>query len=206
MEEQSLARSTGLILILSGLVNAAFWITAWQIGSFVGATAVLHPLWAPSQALHLISATLGAIGLAGLFAVIRRSVGTWGSVSFAFALIGALCYFADAVIAFSIFPAVAQADPAMVSATGLMNIPPVMFTFIAFCVVFMIGHLALSLTLARTRLFPIGAIGLFALGAIMSNLPPGPVPTLVIEAGGVIFGAAVVWLGLVVMRRAEQEA
>ena len=94
----------------------------------------------------------------------------------------------------------------MVDATGLMNGPPLMFTFIAFCVVFMIGHLALSFTLAGTRLFPIGAIGLFALGAIMSNLPPGPVPTLVIQAGGVIFGAAVAWLGLVVMRRSEREA
>lgn len=172
---------------------------AWRIGSFVGATAVLNPLWAPSQALHLTASILGALGLAGLFAVLRRAVGLWSSLSFALALVGALCYFADGVIAFSIFPVLARMAPTMVAASGIMNGPPLLFTFIAFSVIFMIGYLALSVSLARTRMFPLGAIGLFAFGAVVSNLPPGPVPTALIQAGGVALGAGVIWLGLVVM-------
>ncbi len=206
MNEQSLARATGGLMILSGAANVAFWILAWRIGSFVGAAAVLDPLWAPSQALHLTASILGAIGLAGLFAVLRRAIGAGSALSFALALVGALCYFADGVIAFSIFPAVAQAAPTMVAASGIMNGPPLLFTFIAFSVMFMIGYLALSAALARTRMFPLGAIGLFALGAVISNLPPGPVPTALIEAGGVVFGAGAIWLGLVVMGQGRARA
>lgn len=184
------------MMAAGGIANAVFWLMVWQIGSFVGASAALDPLWTPSQWLHVIAAVLGTLGLVALFGAFRERLGVAGLISFAVAVVGAMGYFADGVIALAVFPVLAREAPGMLAATGAMNAPPVLFAFIAFSAIFMIGHVALSGVLLRTRAFPTGSLALFAAGAVLSHLPPGPVPTQVIQFGGIVFSIGATWIGL----------
>lgn len=183
-------------MVMGGVANVGFWSFAATIGSFVGASAVLNPLWVLSQALHVAAAALGAFGLVTIYAAYQARLGVLGLISFVIAFLGALCYFADGVIALAIFPAVAKTAPSMLASDGAINAPPVMFAFIAFSAISMIGYVAMSWALHRARLLPAPALALLAIGAILSNLPPGPVPALVIQIGGVLFGLGGVRIGL----------
>ena len=193
------------MMAASGVANAVFWLMAWKIGSFVGASAALDPLWTPGQWLHVVAAVLGTLGLAALFGAFRARLGVVGLISFAAAVVGAMCYFADGVLALAVFPVLATEAPEMLAATGAMNAPPVLFAFIAFSAIFMIGHVALSGVFLRARAFPTGSIVLFAAGAVLANLPPGPVPTQVIQFGGIVFSLAAIWIGLVAAVQGDPE-
>ena len=193
-------------MVIGGVANVGFWLLAATIGSFVGAPAALKPLWGLSQALHVAAAALGAFGLVTIYAAFQARLGILGLISFVIAFLGALCYFADGVIALAIFPALAKAAPSLLAAGGAMSAPPVMFAFIAFSAISMTGYVAMCWALHRARLFPAPALALLAAGAILSNLPPGPVPTLLIQIGGVLFGLGGVWLGLALAPKAPKPA
>lgn len=196
MSDRFLLRLGGAMMAASGIANTVFWVMVWKIGSFVGASAALDPLWTPGQWLHVIAAVLGTLSLAALFGAFRARLGIAGLISFAAAVVGAMCYFADGVVALAVFPVLARDAPGMLAVSGAMNAPPVLFAFIAFSVIFMIGHVALSGVFLRARAFPTGSIVLFVAGAVLANLPPGPVPTPVIQFGGIVFSLGATWIGL----------
>ncbi len=206
MPETFLMKLGAPAMVAGGVANVVFWLLAATIGSFVGASAALNPLWSVSQALHVAAAAMGALGLVTIYAVFQARLGILGLISFVIAFLGALCYFADGVIALAIFPALANAAPSLLATDGAINAPPVMFAFIAFSAISMTGYVAMCWALHRARLFPAPALGLLAAGAILSDLPPGPVPTLVIQIGGVLFGLGGVWLGLALAPKALEPA
>lgn len=59
----------------------------------------------------------------------------------------------------------------------------------------MIGIILFGVASILARVHSRIALAGFILGGILFNLPPGPVPHLVLVVGGVIWGAAVIWLG-----------
>ncbi len=196
MSDKLLLKLGGSMMAASGVANAVFWLMVWKIGSFAGASAALNPLWAPGQWLHVIAAVLGTLSLAALFGAFRARLGLIGLISFATAVVGAMCYFADGAIALAVFPVLARGAPGMLAATGAMNAPPVLFAFIAFSVIFMVGHVALSGVFLRHGVLPTGSLVLFGAGAVLSNLPPGPVPAQIIQFGGIVFSLGATWIGL----------
>ena len=195
MPETFLTKLGAPAMVAGGVANVVFWLLAATIGSFVGASAALNPLWNVSQALHVAAAAMGALGLVTIYAAYQARLGVLGLISFVIAFLGALCYFADGVIALAIFPAVAKAAPPLLATDGAFNAPPVMFAFIAFSAISMIGYVAMSWALHRARLLPAPALALLTTGAILSNLPPGPVPAQVIQIGSILFGLGGVWIG-----------
>jgi hypothetical protein len=191
----TLIRWAGAALTASGIVTAVFWILAWRLGSFIGPDVVRDGLWAPSQLLHVLGSGLAVFGVAGLYARHWERMGTLGLMGCVVAVAGTMGFFADGVIAWAVFPALAADAPQLLGVQGAMNTPPVFYAFIAFAVTFMVGYVVLGVALLRARVGSTSAVLLLLVGAVLSSLPPGPVPSSIIALGGILWGAGAAWLG-----------
>ena len=183
------------LLIAAAVCNAVFWVLALVIGSFVGASAVRHPLWIPSQLLHVLGALLVMPAIPSLTAVARQPYGvlaTWGG---ALAMIGSALFAADGVIALSVFPTLASNARMLLEPWGAMNTGLMLATFIVIAAVNMVGWILLGAALWGGRLRNWSIATLIA-GAILFNLPPGPVPLFVLALGGLAWSAALVVIAL----------
>ena len=191
-----------LTFALSGLLFIIFWATAIPLNSFYGAAAALHPLWNPSQIIHCIAAIAGLLGTAGIHSVHAPKTGRWGLLGSACALVGQACFFADGVIAYAVFPPIAKALPTALDLDGFMFTGPNYSAYTAFAVLFMIGYIALGLSLLYFRALPAAPVpyiaeasaGALVVGSILANLPP-TAGFGVICAGGIIWGAGASTLG-----------
>jgi hypothetical protein len=197
------AKRTSWVLMLSGCCTGLFWALAWRLGSFVGAEVTHDGLWVPAQTLHVLGAVLAVFGLIGLQALYGAKSGIVGMAGFVLSVIGAMCFFADGVIALVLFPVLAVADPRLFNADGALNSPPVFFTFVVFAAFLMLGYLLFAATLMRADVRMRKPAVLLMAGAVLSNLPPGPVSPLVIAAGGMLWSVAMLWMG-VFMRRSPE--
>jgi hypothetical protein len=195
MRDGTLYRLSGLSLRIAGLCTALFWLLALPIGSFVGADATRHPLWIPSQLMHVAGALFALFGLVGLYAAQRRRAGQLGLVGFALAVLGTILFLGDGLIALIIFPAVADRAPELLAADGALNRGWVLVAFIVIAATTMIGYVTFGVASLRAGLFPRGAVILWIVGAVLFNLPPGPVPMIVLAIGGVLWGVGAIWLG-----------
>lgn len=202
-----------LTLALGGLLFVTFWAMVAPIGSFVGATAALHPLWGPSQIIHCLAAIAGLLGTAGVHAEHARKTGRWGLLGSAVALIGQACFFADGVIAYAVFPPVAKAIPAALDIDGFMFSGANYSAYTAFAILFMIGYIVLGASLLYFRALPQAPVpyvaeasaGALILGGILSHLPP-TAGFGVICAGGIMWGAGACILGVLWARAAKGTA
>ena len=195
MRDGTLYRLAGLSLRIAGFCTALFWILAVPIGSFVGAGATRHPLWIPGQLMHVGGALFTIFGLIGLYAAERRRAGQLGLVGFALAVVGAALFLADGLIALIVFPAVAERAPELLAPEGALNQGSVLAAFILIAATTMIGYVVFGVGTLRAGVFPRTAVILWIAGAVLFNLPPGPVPMLVLATGGVLWGISAVWLG-----------
>jgi multidrug transporter EmrE-like cation transporter len=192
MSNANLTRWSGLSLLLAGIANALFWLLVIPIGTFAGAGAVQNSLWLPSQFLHTLAALLALFGLIGLYTYQGDKNGWLGLTGLVLALFGTGFALADAVIALVVYPIAAASAPALVEATGALNMSP---AYIVFSVISMVGTILFGIALLLQGRLPRLALSLLILGAILVNLPPGVVPMLVLIAGGVVWGLGAAWLG-----------
>lgn len=196
MKPTTLYHLGGYSLMGGALCMAGFWILAGVLGSFAGAAVTHSPLWLPSQTLHVLAALLTLFGLFGLVTVQREKLGALGLVGFALAVIGTVLFFADGLIALVVFPALADSAPTLLDVTGAMNTGGVLIAFIVIAATAMIGYVVFGVALWRAGVSPRGATLLFLLGGILFNLPPGPVPMVVLTVGGVVWAAGTLWLAV----------
>jgi hypothetical protein len=196
MKQTTLYRLSAYSLMGGAVCMAGFWILATVLGSFAGATVTRDPLWLPGQTLHILAALLTIFGILGLYAVQREQTGVLGLVGFVLAIVGTVLFFADGLIALAIFPALADAAPDVLAITGAMNSGSVLIAFIIMAATAMIGYVVFAVATLRAGILPRAAALLFLLGAILFNLPPGPVPMIVLAIGGVIWAVGSVWLAL----------
>jgi hypothetical protein len=196
MKESTLHVLGGFALIGGGMFTAMFWILAADVGSFLGADSVRHPLWAPSQWFHVLGALLTLFGLIALYGAQRAGTGVATLTGFALAIMGTVLFFADGFVGLVIFPALARSAPWVLSRTGVMNSGTVLTAFTLSAVVNLMGLTVFALAMLRDGLFPRTALMLFLAGGALFNLPPGPLPMLLLALGGVIWAAGAIWLGL----------
>lgn len=117
-------------------------------------------------------------------------------VGFVLATIGTTLFFADGLIALAIFPALADAAPELLAVTGAMNSGAVLIAFIIMAATAMIGYIVFAVAILRAGILPRAAALLFLLGAILFNLPPGPIPMIALTIGGIVWAVGSVWLAL----------
>jgi hypothetical protein len=180
---------TRWLLIGAAGCSAAFWGLALVIGSFVGYAAVEHPLWIPSQLLHVLGALLVIPAIPGLMMFARSPYGALAPWSAAVAMIGSALFAADGVIALSVFPTLADnarmlLEPGQAMGSGIM-----LATYVVVGAVNMIGWIMVGAALWNGRA-PNWITGLLLAGAVLFNLPPGPVPLFVLAIGGVLWSVA----------------
>jgi len=200
MRDGTLYRLSGLSLRIGGFCTALFWILALVVGSFTGIEATQHPLWIPGQLMHVAGALFTLYGLIGLYAAQRRRAGQLGLVGFALAILGTVLFLADGLIALIIFPAVASRAPELLAPDGALNQGWVLAGFIVISATTMIGYVVFAVATIRAGVFPRAAATLWLIGAVLFNLPPGPVPMLVLATGGVLWGISAIWLGRMLIR------
>ena len=94
-----------------------------------------------------------------------------------------------------IFPAIGRSVPAALEASGVMNQGATLILFITIAAINMIGQVAFGVVTWRAGVLPRPAAALLVIGGLLFNLPPGPVPMIVLAAGGVLWGIAGLWLG-----------
>jgi hypothetical protein len=186
---------TRALLIGAAACTTLFWILALVIGSFAGYQAVQHPLWIPSQLLHVIGALLVIPAIPALMSNARSPYGESSMWAGALAMIGSALSAADGVIALSVFPTLADNARMLLDATGAMNGGIMLGTYIAIGAINMFGWIAVGAALWKGRMRN-WSVGLLIAGAVLFNLPPGPVPLVVLAIGGVLWSAALVVLAL----------
>jgi hypothetical protein len=200
MKQSTLYQLSAYSLIGGAVCMAGFWLLAALLGSFAGAAATHDPLWLPAQALHILAALLTLFGIFGLYAVQREKIGVLGLVGFVLATIGTVLFFADGLIALAIYPALADAAPDLLSASGAMNSGIVLVAFIIMAATAMIGYIVFAAAILRAGVLPRVAALLFLLGGVLFNLPPGPVSMIVLTTGGIVWAVGSVWLSLKLLK------
>jgi hypothetical protein len=194
-------RLGGAALIVSGVCSALFWVLAALLGTFAGAGVVQRLSWVPAQALHVVGAMLSIFGFMSLYAVERRETGLVGLVGFVLATVGNTLFLADGLVALAIFPALATNAPALLMPSGAMNQGGVLVLFIAIAAINMVGQVLFGFVTWRAAVFPRAAAVLLVAGGLLFNLPPGPLPLIILAFGGVLWSAGAFWLGCSLIRR-----
>jgi hypothetical protein len=196
MKQSTLYQLSAYSLIGGAICMAVFWLLAAWLGSFAGAAVTHDPLWVPAQVLHCLAALLTLFGLFGLYTAQYEKMGVLGLVGFVLATIGTTLFFADGLIALAIYPALAGTAPELLSASGAMNSGAVLVAFIVMAATAMIGYIVFAAAILRAGVLPRAAALLFLLGGILFNLPPGPVPMIVLAIGGILWAIGSIWLAL----------
>jgi hypothetical protein len=180
-------------LVAGAIATAAFWILAAAIGSFIGSKAALHPFWFLSQLLHVIGALLVIPAIPSLLLLGPRSDSGLTYTAAVVAMIGSALFAADGLIALSVFPTLAENARELLEPLGAMNRGVMLATYIVVSAVHMIGWILMAVALWGGSA-PKWTVAMLLIGAVLSNLPPGPVPLFVLAAGGLLWSAAVLWL------------
>ena len=203
MTDSALGRTGAVALMASGCASMLFWIMAASAGTFAGAAAVQQAAWIPGQTLHVIAALLAVFGFMSVYAAERHRAGVSGLIAFVLVTTGNVLFFVDGVIALVIFPSLARSIPAALETSGAMNQGMTLVLFVTIAAINMIGQVAFGVITWRAGVFPRPAAALLVIGGTLFNLPPGPVPMIVLAVGGVLWGVAASWLGWSLARESK---
>jgi hypothetical protein len=77
-----------------------------------------------------------------------------------------------------------------------MNSGGVLIAFVIIAATAMIGYIVFAAATLRAGILPRAAALLFLLGGTVFNLPPDPVPMIVLAVGGIVWAVGSVGLGL----------
>lgn len=198
---QFFIKRSGVSLIFAGFVTGVFWLLTIPFESFAGVEVVQHPLFLPGQVFHAIGAFFTALGFVGIYLRLRNAPNYWVFISFLIAFLGALCFFADALIALVTFPVFANYAPELIDPLGAMFTGNAFGYFVAFAVLQMIGNISLGFAIWRSRQFRKIGIMFLVIGAILYNLPPIPGAHLLLVFGGVTWSIGAICLGRDLMSR-----
>jgi hypothetical protein len=182
--------------IAGAIAIGTFWVLAAILGTFVGAEIVRHRLWFPSQLLHTLGALLVMVALPGLCGQVSGKR-YYATIPLMAAMAGTALFAADGLIALSVFPTLANVAPQLLDLSGAMNRGTMLTTYIVVSATNMLGWVALAASLWRSGTpsvrRPLICVGV---GAVLFNLPPGPVPLALLALGGLLWS-----IGLVALSR-----
>jgi hypothetical protein len=129
--------------------------------------------------------------------------GNLALATFLLGFFGALAFLADAAIALVTFPPIAVAAPELLELNGLLFSGWVLGFFVGFAVLQMFGYVAFGVTCWVSGVLPKGGCVLMILGGVLANLPPMPGMHWLMIAGGLLWSAGIVRLGLSALRQAH---
>jgi hypothetical protein len=140
-------------------------------------------------------------GLIGIYAHERDSVGRFCLLGFVVSFIGNAMFLGTGMITAFIWPMLAVYAPATVELGGaLFGMPRSALAFGLTAVTVSVGYVLLGIATLRARVYPAPATVMLVIGAVLGMLPPHPVgllPWAALVFGGVLYGLALIWFGVV---------
>jgi hypothetical protein len=197
------------MLILGGISFALFMLLH-PYGQLAGAQAAQQPTWIPAHTFHFLGALCTLFGLVGLYSLLAESAGRIGQWGFVLALIGMAMFTGTGMITAYLWPVIADYAPEFVAADGPMfNVPLAARTIEATYLFMVVGFGLLGLAIARSGKLPQQAGWLLIVGIVLFSVPVepfGPFPWIVRVVGGLTFGAALAWIGLLLRATGAEAA
>lgn len=198
MSLETMVRWSGLACIVGGVCLAGFVLVhPWD--QLLGAEIARTARWQIAHTLHFVGALFALLGLLGIFARQREQLGPLGVVGFIFSFIGNAMFLGTGMITAFIWPMLALEAPATVEPGGpIFGWPHSLLAFALTAVTLSIGYVLFGIAMLRVGIFPRWSILMLVTGAILGMLPPHPMGALPwwgLVFGGVLYGAALVWLG-----------
>jgi hypothetical protein len=198
MSSRTMVRWSGLSCIVGGLCLAGFVLVhPWD--QLLGAEIARTARWQIAHTLHFVGALFALLGLLGIFARQREQLGPLGIVGFIFSFMGNAMFLGTGMITAFIWPMLALEAPATVEPGGpIFGWPHSLLAFALTAVTLSIGYVLFGIAMLRVGIFPRWSILMLVTGAILGMLPPHPMgalPWWELVFGGVLYGAALVWLG-----------
>jgi hypothetical protein len=189
MSSSNLIRWSGLAAFAGGLIFFILdFLESILFGNLPVGDAAATSAWTIVQVSYIVGMVLIALGLVGLYARQAESAGTLGLVAFILAFTGEMmaigstwseAFFAAWLAQAA--PELLEADPSGAFVTGLT------LTFGLFA----LGWLLFGLASLRAGVLPRGAAVLLMIGAVLYPV----LGILSIPFAGLVFGAALVWMG-----------
>ncbi len=153
--------------------------------------------WMPVHIMMGFSTLFGFAGLAALLAVMNINISSFGRAAFGLAMLGNLLltgimFFFEATV----LPVIARSPEyqPLLSETGPLLSGPLGTMIGISMLIAALGFLLLAGYLVSSRTIPV-VNGILFLGAPLLMFTP-PLPSAVGTVGGLLFGAAIIWLGV----------
>jgi hypothetical protein len=196
--QRQLMGLSGLACIVGGVCIAAFVLVhPWD--QLVGSEIARTWRWQTAHTLHFIGALFALLGLLGIYARQRDQLGSLGVVGFVLSFIGNAMFLGTGMITAFIWPMLAVHAPSAVELDGaIFHAPVSAFAFLLTAVIMIVGYMLFGIAMLRARVFPRWSIITLMAGSVLGMLPPHPAtpfPWAGLVLGGVLYGAAMVWLG-----------
>lgn len=210
MFSEKIIRWSGVVLALGGMLAALFWILHPE-------ESVLLTDPAGYQTEHILD-FLGLMllipGLTGLYARLVNRTGWLGLAGFIVTLLPLLVMMGISVVDMLIWPSIARVEPGLIlTPEGEFNQSSGPFAatislIVPFALIGSIGFILLGVAIWRSQALPRPAGLLLAISGPLYLMGPGFVPHGVLVLNLLVYGpfaAAVVWLGLSILKPAGLE-
>lgn len=199
MSANATIRLNGIACILGGIFLAAFVLVhPWD--QLLGAEIARTAQWRLAHTFHFAGAGFALLGLPGLYAQQRAALGWFGLTGFILSFLGTAMFLGTGMITAFIWPMLAVYAPTCVEVGGPIFASPVsVLAFALTAVILASGYVVFGIATLRAGVLPRFATLALVVGAILGMLPPHPVgalPWWALVLGGVLYGAALVWLGV----------
>lgn len=199
MSYSNLVRWSGLAALAGGVLFAVLsFAELLLLGNRPYSEAAATSAWTAVQATYVVATVLIGLGLVGLYARQAQQAGTLGLVAFVLTFVGVMLA-AGSVWSEAFFgPWLASAAPELLDADpAAIVIAGVLLSY----VLFGLGWFLFGLTSLRAGVLPRGAAILLMVGALLFLV----VAVLDLPLGGILFGAALAWMGYGLWTRAAGE-
>ena len=198
---ESFRRCAAALGIIGGVALAAAYLTH---PSSAPPETVASAMWIWIHVGFMVSLLAGVFLLTVLASEYLRAGGRWiGIGAYVMSVVSLIFVFGLDYSEVFIFPTLAVEFPAVVTKYGDgTSMPSVAFAFPVTGVLFVIGFVVLGWQLAKVNVISRAAGLMTIIGTVVFGIGlSGLVPMIVVRIGSVLFGAALVWLGLALVMK-----
>jgi hypothetical protein len=200
MSDPGAWRRGGLLLVMSGVAFALFMLLH-PYDELAGVHGPHSATWVPSHTFHFLGALFGLFGLQAVKDHLIPPGRRFGNLAFVIAFTGTAMFVGTGMITAFLWPAIADHAPSFVAEDGPMFTDTLAAGAITVTYAFLVvGYVALAVVLLRGGAISLLDAGLLIVGVLLFSAPVeplGPAPWILRVAGGIVFGAGLARLGLV---------